>query len=74
MKQQGREVDNSYPSSVRIEDGKGKFRPRTGHEGPEWEKRYSCTVSLTSAVDGGWLVSATPPSLYPRGRDPVPIV
>jgi len=60
VKQPGREFDTSYPSSVRIENGKGKVRPGTGHEGPEWEKRYSSTISLTSAVDGVWLVSATP--------------
>jgi hypothetical protein len=23
---------------------KGKFHPRTGHEGPESEQRYSCTL------------------------------
>jgi len=33
--------------------GKGKGRPRTGHEGPEGELRYSLTPSLTSALDGG---------------------
>ena len=31
---------------------KGKFHPRTGHEGPEGEYRYSCTLFLTSALDG----------------------
>ena len=36
--------------------GKGKFRRRTGHEGPEGEYTYVCTLSLTSALDGvGWL-------------------
>ena len=25
---------------------------RTGHGGPEGEQRYSCTLSLTSAIDG----------------------
>jgi hypothetical protein len=36
----------------------GKFRPRTGHEGPEREYRYSSTLSLTSALDeGAWLTS-----------------
>jgi hypothetical protein len=30
--------------------GKGKFRHRTGHKGPEGE--YSSTLSLTSALDG----------------------
>jgi hypothetical protein len=31
--------------------GKGKVRPRTGHEDPEGELRYSYTLSLTSALD-----------------------
>ena len=31
---------------------KGKFHPRTSHEGPEGEQRYSSTLSLTSALDG----------------------
>ena len=37
---------------------KGKFtrcseiHPRTGNEDPEWEWRYSSTLSLTSALDG----------------------
>ena len=29
-------------------NGKGKFRPGTGHEGPEWEMRYSYILSLIS--------------------------
>ena len=33
--------------------GKGKVHPRTGHEGPERGYRYSCTLFLTSARDGG---------------------
>ena len=32
--------------------GKGKGHPRTGHEDPEGEQRYSSTLSLTSALDG----------------------
>jgi rRNA maturation protein Nop10 len=32
---------------------KGKIHPRTGHGGPDGEKRYSCTLSLTSVLDGG---------------------
>ena len=31
---------------------KGKVDPRTGHEAPEREQRYSSTLSLTSALDG----------------------
>jgi hypothetical protein len=30
---------------------KGEFRARTGHEDPEGEYRYSCTLSVTSALD-----------------------
>jgi hypothetical protein len=33
--------------------GKGKVHPRTGHEGPEGEQRYSFSLSLTSVQDGG---------------------
>ena len=32
---------------------KGKVLPRTGYEGPEEENRYSSTLSLTLALDGG---------------------
>jgi len=32
--------------------GKGKVHPRTGHEGPEGEQRYSCTLSLTFYIIG----------------------
>ena len=32
--------------------GKDKVHPRTGHEAPEGEKRFSSTLSLTSALDG----------------------
>jgi len=31
---------------------KYKVHPRTGHKGPEEEKRYSSTLSLTSALEG----------------------
>jgi hypothetical protein len=30
-----------------------KFHPRRGHENPEEESKYSFTLSLTSALDGG---------------------
>jgi hypothetical protein len=53
--------------------GKGKGLPRTGHEGPEGEWRYSSTLSLTSALDGGgW--STPRPGRFTPGNDPVPIV
>ena len=32
---------------------KGKVHPRTSHEGPKGDYRYSSTISLTSALDGG---------------------
>jgi hypothetical protein len=32
--------------------GKGKFLPITGHEGPEWEQTYCCTLPSTAALDG----------------------
>ena len=52
---------------------KSKVRPRTGQEGPEWEKSYSSTLSLTSALDvGGW--STPRPGRLTSGKDPVPIV
>ena len=33
--------------------GGGKVNPRTGHEGPEGEQMYSCTLPSTLALDGG---------------------
>jgi hypothetical protein len=53
--------------------GKGKVRPRTGHEVLEGEK-YSSTLCLTSVLDWGWVVNATPRPLYPREIDPISIV
>jgi hypothetical protein len=36
---------------------KGKVRPRTRHEGPQGEQRYTSTISLTSALDESeWLI------------------
>jgi len=46
--------------------GTGKVHPKTGHEGPEGEYRCNSTLSLTSALDGGWVVDATPRLLYPQ--------
>jgi len=52
---------------------KGKVHPRTCHEDPKGEWKYSSTLSLTSALDGGgW---STPRSYrFTPGKDPVPIV
>jgi hypothetical protein len=47
---------------------KGKVLPRTGHEGPEGEYRYSSTLSLTSALDvGGW--STPRPGRFTPGKE-----
>jgi len=46
---------------------------RTGHEGLEGEQRYSSTLSLTSALDGGGWSTQRTGRLTP-GKDPVPIV
>ena len=54
-----------------------KFHPRTGHEDPEGEQRYSSTLSLNSALDvcGGRSWSTSRPDYFtPQERDPVPIV
>ena len=37
------------------------------------ELRYNSNLSLTSALDGGWMVKATSRPPYPRERDPIPI-
>ena len=47
---------------------KVKVHPITGHEGPKRESRYSSALSLTSALDGRWVVNATLRPLYPRKR------
>ena len=56
-----------------VSKGKGKGHPRTGHEGPEGEKRYRSNLSLTSALDrGGW--STPRPGRFTPSKNPVPIV
>ena len=52
---------------------KGKVHIRTSQEGPKEEYRYSCTLSLTTGLDGVG-VNTTLLALYPRECDPVPIV
>jgi len=56
-----------------VSKGKGKGHPRTYHEGPEGEKRYSYTLSLTSALDGVG-GQRHPPGRFTPKKDPVPIV
>jgi hypothetical protein len=52
--------------------GKGKFHPRTGHEGPEREWRYSCTFYLTSALNGVDCEHHAPAAL-PPGKTRYPL-
>ena len=47
-------------------NGKGKDHIRTGHEGPEGEKRHSSTRSLTSALEGVGGQRHAPPALPPE--------
>jgi hypothetical protein len=53
--------------------GKGKVHPRTGHEGPEGEKRYSSTLSLTSALNGGGWSMPRPGRFTPGKETPYPL-
>jgi hypothetical protein len=46
---------------------KPKDRPRTGYEGPEGEFRHCSTLSLTSALDGGWITSR--PGRFTPGKE-----
>jgi len=52
---------------------KGKFPPRTGHEGPEWEHRYSSTLPLTLVLDGGG-ISRPRSGRFTPVKDSVPIL
>ena len=49
------------------------IHPGRVHEGPKGEYRYSSTLSLTTALDGGRWSTPRPNSVTP-GKDPVPIV
>ena len=51
---------------------KGKIHPRTGHEGPEGDLRYSSTLSLTLALYGvGW--STPRPGRFTPGKTRYPL-
>ena len=62
------------PSILSVSHSKvSKIHPRTGHKGPDGEKRCSSTRSLTSAVDGGR--RSTPrPRRFTSVNAPVPPV
>jgi len=48
--------------------GEGKDHPRTGHEGPDEEERYSSTPPLTSVLEGVGGQRHAPAALLPRKR------
>jgi hypothetical protein len=52
--------------------GEGIVHPRTDHEVPEDEYRYSSTLSLISALDGGGWSTTGPGRFTPQDRDPYP--
>ena len=45
-----------------------------GHEGPEGVDKVSFYSFFSLGTRNGWVVNATPQSLYPHKRDPVRIV
>jgi hypothetical protein len=60
---------------VRYQD-KGKItqvRPRTRHEGQEGEQRYSSTLSLTSALNGGGWLTPRPNRFTPGEETRYPL-
>ena len=59
-----------FPTKITL---KGKVRPRTDHEGPDGEYRYSSTLSLTSALEGGGLLTPRPGRFTPRKEKPYPL-
>jgi len=44
-------------------------RPITWHEGTDEWQRYCSALSLTTELDGGGLVNATPPVAWPPGKE-----
>jgi hypothetical protein len=53
---------------------KGKFHPRTGHEGPAKELRYSCTFSLILGARSCCGHPHAPAAAPPRDKDTIPFV
>ena len=48
-------VRRTYFTKFGFHKSKCTVHPKTGHEGPEGEQRYSSTLALNSALDrGGW--------------------
>jgi ribosomal protein L3 len=52
---------------------RGTVHPRTAQEGPEGKKRYSSTLSLTSAPDGVWWSTPRPGRFTPEKETQYPL-
>jgi hypothetical protein len=61
-------IYHAYSPHTKRVKGKGTVHPRTGHEGPEGEYRYSSTLTLTSALDGVGGQRHAPAALPPGKR------
>jgi hypothetical protein len=63
------EVSSLIMASQQTAEGQqaeGEVCPRTGHEGPEGEERYSFIFFFNLGARLGWVVNVTPRLLYPR--------
>jgi hypothetical protein len=58
---------------TKYKNNKGKFRPRTGHEGPEMEYKCSSTLSLISEQDGGGWSAPSPGHTTPGKETRYPL-
>jgi hypothetical protein len=56
-----------------VKGEKRKIHPRTGHEGPMGEYRYSSLLSLTSALNGGGLLMPRPGRFTPGKETRYPL-
>ena len=59
---------SAYFHNVPNTKSKGKIHPRTCHEGPEGEQKYSSTFSLTSALVGVKWSTPRPGRFTPEKR------
>jgi hypothetical protein len=58
-------VQTSHPTECDTLSNTRKVHSRRGREGPQGEEKYSSTVSLTLALDGGWWSTPRPGRLAP---------
>ena len=66
-------MDEGPTWEFNITMARGNVRHITGHEGAEGENKYSSTLSLTSALDGGGLSTPRPGRFNPgkEAREPL---